>query len=149
VAGDWSNFSGILQARNPNCTLTVPTNPDGVSDGVGPNGSLLLDGSSGCAGSYELFLSGGTNQFALPTGGGIENNTGVYSGTFAIISAQDQQTVDWAGTYTQVYNISVTGIGCEGLTFCANLGPAFGYDTFNTKGLAYLLELNGFGWAVH
>jgi hypothetical protein len=45
-----------------------------------------------------------------------------------------------------VYNISPTGFGCAGLTFCANLGPAFGSETFNGSGLSYLLELNGFTW---
>jgi hypothetical protein len=146
VAGDYSSFSGTLQARNPKCTLTVPSAP--AAAGVGPNGSILLDGSSGCAGSYELFLSGGDSEYTLPTAGAMGGNTGVYSGTYAIISAKDQQTVDWAETYTQVYNITPTGFGCDGLTFCANLGPAFGNQTFNGFGLAFLLELNGFTWSV-
>jgi hypothetical protein len=107
--------------------------------GVGPNGSILMDGSSECPGSFELFLSNGANQFQLPASGGIGNNTGVYSGTFAIISATDQQTVVWAGTYTQVFNINPNGFGCTGLDFCANLGPAFGSETFNGSGLSYLL----------
>jgi hypothetical protein len=78
----------------------------------------------------------------------IDSNSGVYTGTFAIISAQDQQTVVWAGNYTQVYNLDPNDFGCGALTFCANLGPAFGDETFNGAGLSYLLELNGFTWFV-
>lgn len=152
-AGDDGNWSGSLTASNPTCTLTVPTNsPRGVSEGVGPSGSLLLSGSSECPGMFELFLSNGNPQNALPTTGGIGNNTGVYGGTFAIVSTPDfnqqGQTVTWAGNYTQVFNIDPIGMGCGGLTFCANLGPAFGDETFNGAGLSYLLELNGFTWDV-
>jgi hypothetical protein len=148
LAGDTNSFSGTLQADNPKCVLTVSSNANNISNGVGPNGGILLDGSSKCPGSFELFLSNGAAQFQLPTSGGIGSNTGVYSGTFAIISAADQQTVVWAGTYTQVFNINPTsgGFGCAGLTFCANLGPAFGNETFNGSGLSYLLELDGFTW---
>lgn len=151
IAGDSSNYSGALEANNPKCVLTVPTGSSPVSAGVGPNGSILFDGSAGCAGSYELFLSGGTSQYTLPTGSAIGSNTGVYSGTFTIISAQDQQTVVWAGTYIQVMNINPGGslpAGCTGINFCANLGASFGSETFNGSGLSYLLELNAFTWYV-
>jgi hypothetical protein len=148
LSGDSSNFSGALEANNPKCDLTVPSNSNGVSEGVGPNGSILLNGSAECAGSYELFLSGGATQFALPSATAVGSSTGVYSGTFAIISASDQQTVEWAGTYVQVFNISPTNFGCSGVDFCANLGPTFGSETFNGGGLSYLLELNGFTWFV-
>jgi hypothetical protein len=152
LSGDSSNFSGSLTASS--CTLTVPTNTIAISEGVGPNGSLLLDGSNGCSGMFELFLSnGGADDVgAVPTTGGIGSNTGVYGGTFAIVSTTDPtvqgQTVVWAGAYTQVFNIDPTGMGCGSLNFCANLGPAFGTETFNGFGLSYLLELNGFTWSV-
>jgi hypothetical protein len=58
------------------------------------------------------------------------------------------QTVVWAGSYTQVFNIDPVGMFCGNLTFCADLGPAFGNETFNGGGLSYLLELNGFTWTV-
>jgi hypothetical protein len=149
LAGDSSNFSGTLEAANPTCVLTVATTAHMVSNGVGPNGSFLLNGAGECPGSFELFLSNadsGAGAFAFPTAGGIRSNTGVYSGTFAIIDATDQKTVVWAGTYTQVYNINPDGFGCGGVDFCANLGPAFGDETFNGSGLSFLLELNGFTW---
>ena len=153
LAGDSSNNSGSLVATDSSCTLTVATTPEGVSNGVGPNGSLLLNGSSGCAGMYELFLSGGPADLgALPTTGGIDSDTGVYGGTFAIVSTTDPtkqgQTVVWAGNYTQVFNIDPVGMFCGNLTFCANLGPAFGNMTNNGFGLSYLLELNGITWTV-
>ena len=159
-SGDVNSWGGSLIASNPTCTLTVPTtNPGGVLDGVGPNGSLLLTGSSECPGMFELFLSNGNPQNSLPTTGGIGNNTtGVYGGTFAIVSttdfSQQGQTVVWTGSYTQVFNIDPRGIrpgegSCGTLTFCANLGPAFGFNTFNGSGLSYLLELNGFTWNVN
>lgn len=148
LAGDSDNWSGSLTALNPKCVLTVATNSHDVSNGVGPNGGILFNGSGQCAGSYELFLSGGTQQFSLPTSGGIGSDTGVYGGTFVIVQTADGQTVNWAGNYTQVYNINPSGMGCTGLTFCANLGPAFGTETFNGAGLSFLLELNGFTWNV-
>jgi hypothetical protein len=154
LAGDTPNFSGSLTDSESSCTLTVPTNARGISEGVGPNGSLLLDGSNGCSGMFELFLSnGGADTVGtLPTAGGIGSNTGVYGGTFAIVSTTDPtvqgQTVVWAGAYTQVFNIDPTGMDCGSLTFCANLGPAFGDETINGFGLSYLLELNGFTWTV-
>lgn len=149
LSGDSNNWSGSLTATNPACVLTVATTPQNVDNGIGPNGGILFNGSSECAGSYELFLSNGTQQFNLPTAGGIGNDTGVYGGTFVIVNTNDGQTVNWAGNYTQVYNINPGGImGCAGLTFCANLGPAFGTETFNGGGLSFLLELNGFTWNV-
>ena len=57
--------------------------------------------------------------------------------------------MNWAGSYTQVFNIDPVGFGCGSLTFCANLGSAFGDETFNGVGLSYLLELNGFTWDVN
>jgi hypothetical protein len=152
VAGDSDNFSGSLTASHPTCTLMVPTNSRGVGEGNGPNGSLLLTGSSECAGMFELFLSNGNPINSLPSTGGIGGDTGVYGGTFAIVSTTDfseqGQTVVWAGNYTQVFNIDPVGFGCGSLNFCANLGSAFGDETFNGIGLSYLLELDGFTWNV-
>jgi hypothetical protein len=153
LAGDSSNWSGSLTARNPTCILTVPTNSRGVSTGLGPNGSLLLTGSSECSGMFELFLSNGALfNGTLPSAGGIGSDTGVYGGTFAIVSttdfSQQGQTVVWAGNYTQVFNIDPSAFACGSLTFCANLGSAFGDETFNGSGLSYLLVLNGFTWNV-
>jgi hypothetical protein len=158
LSGDLDSWSGSLTASNPTCTLTVPpAGPGGVSEGVGPNGSLLVTGSSECPGMFELFLSNGALfNGTLPSTGGIGNNTGVYGGTFAIVSTTDfgtqGQTVVWAGNYTQVFNIDPRGGPipgfCGSLNFCANLGPAFGAETFNGHGLSYLLELNGFTWNV-
>jgi hypothetical protein len=154
LAGDSINFSGSLTASSPTCTLTIATNSIDISEGVGPNGSLLFNGSNECPGLFELFLSDGPPEigFDLPTSGGIGTNTGVYTGTFAIVSTTDPtvqgQTVVWAGNYTQVFNIDPTGMDCGNLTFCANLGPAFGDETFNGSGLSFLLELNGFTWSV-
>jgi hypothetical protein len=153
LSGDTSDNSGSLVASDSSCTLTVPTTSSGVSEGVGPNGSLLLVGSNGCSGMFELFLSGGPADLgALPTSGGIDSDTGVYGGTFSIVSTTDftkqGQTVVWAGNYTQVFNIDPVGFFCGNLTFCANLGPAFGNETNNGGGLSYLLELNGFTWSV-
>ena len=112
----------------------------------------MLSGSSKCPGKFELFLSNGNPQNSLPTAGGIGDNTGVYGGTFAIVRttdfAQQGQTVFWAGNYTQVFNIDPVGFDCGSLNFCANLGSAFGGETFNGYGLSYLLELNGFTWDV-
>lgn len=150
-AGDDDSWFGSLTASNPTCTLTVPTNhPGGVEEGLGPNGSLLLTGSSECPGMFELFLSNGNPLNALPGQGGIGNNTGVYGGTFAIVNttdfSQQGQTVFWAGNYTQLFNIDPRGgFDCGTLTFCAN---AVGGMTFNGVGLSYLLELNGFTWNV-
>jgi len=142
LAGGNSDLAGALEADNPKCVLTVPSNPNGIGAGSGADGVILLNGSTECAGSYELFMSGG-NQ--------IGSNTGVNTGTFAIINAKDQTTVEWAGIYTQVMNInggSLSAQGCAGIDFCANLGSAFGDNTFNGGGLSYLLELNGFTWFV-
>ena len=102
---------------------------------------------------YELFLSNGALfNGNLPSAGGIGNNTGVYGGKFVIVTTMDfstqGQTVNWAGDYTLVFNIDPSGFECGSLTFCANLGPAFGTETFNGSGLSYLLELNGFTWNV-
>lgn len=47
-----------------------------------------------------------------------------------------------------MFNIDPVGMFCGNLTFCADLGPAFGNETFNGGGLSYLLELNGFTWTV-
>jgi hypothetical protein len=155
LSGDSDNWSGTLQADKPTCVLTVASNPRGVTNGVGPNGSFNLIGAKSCAGSFQLFLSNlssGSNQFGVPNQGGINANTGVYNGTFVIVQApsdptQQGTTVEWSGTYIQVYNID-PGSGPEGfcgsLNFCANLGPHFGGETFNGSGLAFLLELNGF-----
>ena len=154
LSGNTSNWSGTLVAQDSSCTLTVATRPEGVSDGVGPNGSLVFNGSSQCPGIFELFLSGGPAEAGstLPTSGGIDSDTGVYGGTFTIVSTADPsvqgQTVVWAGSYTQVFNIDPVGMFCGNLTFCADLGPAFGNETFNGGGLSYLLELNGFTWTV-
>jgi hypothetical protein len=50
--------------------------------------------------------------------------------------------------YTQVYNIDPAASSldsfCGSLNFCANLGPSYGAETFNSEGLSFLLELNGF-----
>jgi hypothetical protein len=155
LGGDSDNFSGTLQADNPKCVLTVATNPRGVTNGVGPNGSFLLDGSAKCAGSFQLFLSNynsASNQFGLPSQGGMGSDTGIYAGTFVIVKsptdpAQQGQTVEWLGNYTQVFNIDPAGGPdgfCGTMKFCANLGSAFGSETFNGFGLSFLLELNGF-----
>jgi hypothetical protein len=161
---DLDSWSGSLTASNPTCILTVPNNGlAGAEDGFGPNGSLLLSGSTECPGKYELFLSNGNPSQSVPTTGGIPSrndfgtvtghNTGVYGGTFAIVRTTDfgkqGRTVSWAGTYTQVWNIDPAGnlfSACGSLNFCANLGDAFG-DV--EGGLWYLLELNGFTWNVH
>ncbi len=152
--GDDSNWTGSLTSSNPTCVLSVPTNSREIGEGVGPNGSLLLSGSSKCPGMFELFLSnGGADSYSVPSSGGIGGSTGVYGGTFAIVSTADYtqqgQTVVWAGAYTQVFNIDPSGVGCGSLTFCANLGPAFGDETFNGAGLSYLLQLDGFTWSVN
>lgn len=142
-AGDDDNWSGSLtsQDRNP-CVLTVPSGmPAGIGIGGGPNGGILFNASGkSCvtgSGTYELLLSGGV----FPTQGGIGSFTGVYSGTFALVSTVDEQTVSWAGTFTQVYNINPTGFGCAGLGLCANF-TNFGSETFNGFGLSFVLELN-------
>ena len=168
VSGDLENFSGSLTASNPICTLTVDQTfyLGDAGEGNGPNDSLILNGSSECPGKFELFLSNGNPINGLPTAGGIPrrddgaqvigSNTGVYGGTFAIVRTTDfsklGRTVAWAGRYTQVFNIDPTGAPgsfCGSLNFCANLGPAFGDETFNGSGLSYLLELDGFSWNVH
>ena len=47
LGGDSDNWVGSLTAFNPTCTLTIANNhPNGGGNGVGPNGSLLLTGSS-------------------------------------------------------------------------------------------------------
>jgi hypothetical protein len=152
LQGDYDNWNGTLEADNPKCVLTVPSSLP-VRNGLGPNGSLLLTGGPSCAGNFQLFLAGGINQFILPTEGGVGNNTGVYSGPFVIVQApsdptQQGTTVEWAGTYTQVYNINPAASSldsfCGSLNFCANLGPNYGAETFNSEGLSFLLELNGF-----
>src|SRR5690242_13484082 len=62
IAGDLDNIYGNLDTDHPKCVLTVPTShPGGAGQGYGPNGSILLNGSSECAGSYELFLSSGAS----------------------------------------------------------------------------------------
>jgi hypothetical protein len=148
LGGDTGNISGTFEADNPKCVLTIAnTFPGGFNSGDGPNGSIVLQGSSKCAGIFELFLG-------TPTG--IGTNTGLFSGPFVIVKTPDSTpmrfqtlgtTVEWAGTYTQVYNID-PGAGPEGfcgsLNFCANLGPQYGSETFNGSGLSYLLYLNGF-----
>jgi hypothetical protein len=148
LAGDTNSFSGTLEADNPKCILTIPiTFPGGFGQGNGPNGSIVLQGSSECSGIFELFLGNAT---------GIGSNTGLFSGSFVIVKSPDTvpmrfqtlgTTVEWAGTYTQVYNIDPNA-GPEGfcgsLNFCANLGPQFGNETFNGSGLSYLLYLNAF-----
>jgi hypothetical protein len=155
LSGGADNWSGDLQADNPKCVLTVAPSGRTVNDGVGPNGSFNLTGGKTCAGSFQLFLSNmnsGPNQFVLPSQGGIGSNTGIYSGAFVIVKSptdptQQGQTVEWAGTYTQAYNIDPAGgpeAFCGNLNFCANLGPNFGNETFNGGGLAFLLELDGF-----
>jgi hypothetical protein len=144
LAGDSDNWSGALTLQDgrkkSSCVLTITSNPNNISNGVGPNGSLLFTASGkACSGNYQLFLSGGTAQFSLPFS---STQTGVYTGTFTIVSATDGQTVSWAGPYTQVYNLNPVGFGCGNLTFCSNLGPQFGSETFNGSGLAFVLELN-------
>jgi hypothetical protein len=146
LAGDIENYYGDLTANNSKCVLTIPLNrPGRANNGFGPNGSILYQGSSQCAGIFELFLG---------TPVGIGANTGLYIGTFGIVKSPDTTlqldptlgtTVEWAGVYTQLYNIGGTdGDYCGNLNFCANLGPAYGFETFNGSGLGYLLELDGF-----
>jgi hypothetical protein len=115
LAGDSSNFSGSLVASDSSCTLTVATTARGVSDGVGPNGSLLFNGSSECPGIFELFLSGGPFDAGttLPTTGGIDSDTGVYGGTFSIVSTTDPLSKDgqWYGReITRRYSISIRSV---------------------------------------
>jgi hypothetical protein len=149
---DSGNIAGALEASNPKCILTVPAAANGISSGIGPNGSLLLTGSKGCQGSFQLFLSGinSSEQFesARPTTGGIGYNTGVYSGTFVIVDAPTTPrvqgtTVEWAGTFTEVFNLNPNGEvsgDCPAieLNFCTKL-PANLYVT---------LELNAITWNV-
>ncbi|MBV8772169.1 MAG: hypothetical protein JO166_07555 [Deltaproteobacteria bacterium] len=150
---DVDSLTGSLQATNPTCILTVPNNPGGGGEGYGPNGSILLTGSSECAGNYELILS--TNQNSI-------GNGGVVSGTFAIIKT-GTSTVIWAGTYTSVLNGSgalvpnfdeglgpTEGPNCSDAgTLCANLPSQF--TTVPTAGINgtwvnAIVELNGFTW---
>ena len=145
LSGDTNSFSGTLEADNPKCILTIPiTFPGGFGQGNGPNGSIVLQGSSECAGIFELFLG---------TPVGIGSNTGFDTGPFVIVKSPDTTvqrnptlgtTIEWAGTYTQVYNIDPLGFNCGSLNFCADLGPNYGSETFNGAGLSYLLYLNGF-----
>jgi hypothetical protein len=156
LAGDTANFSGTLTALNPTCKLTVASNSHNINNGAGPNNSLLLNGSKQCAGSFQLFVSSGTLLVDGPLGtppGGIGSNSGVYSGTFTIVDVPSDPTqpgskVEWAGNFTQVFNIDPNASGCGTLNFCANLGPAFGTETSHGGGLSYLLELDAFTWTV-
>jgi hypothetical protein len=155
LAGDTPNFSGTLTALKPTCQLTVASNSRGIANGVGPNNSLLLNGSEQCAGSFQLFISSGTLLVDGPLGtpaGGIGSNSGVYTGTFAIVDVPSDPTqqgtkVEWAGNFTQVYNIDPDAFGCGSMNFCANLS-APDAETFNGSGLSYLLELQGFSWTI-
>jgi hypothetical protein len=153
ISGDTDSFSGTFEADNPKCILTIPiTFPGGYGQGNGPNGSIVLQGSDGCSGIFELFLGTSTGfQYVDPTTGNTLTETGVETGAFTIVKTPDTKpmryqtlgtTVEWAGTYTEVDNID--GTYCGTLNFCANLGSNYGWETFNGSGLAYLLFLNGF-----
>jgi hypothetical protein len=107
----------------------------------------VYQGSSQCAGIFELFLIPAT----VPG-----SDSGFGYGGFVIVKSPDTTiqrnptqgvTVEWAGTYTQVFNIDPAAGPdgfCNTLTFCANLGAAFGGETFNGSGLSYVLYLDGF-----
>jgi hypothetical protein len=146
-------IGGSLEAKNPTCTLTPHVNEPTVESGVGPNGSLQLDGSNECPGVYDVYFSGGNpiaqGRASSPLqGSGASSIGGVASGTFVAVDDSDHTTVNWAGTYTVVYDYSTTEQNSTPACpqgFCADIGqPA----DLSLSGPAVVLELNGFTWNV-
>lgn len=145
-------ISGALRAANPTCVLTPHINENTVRSGVGPNGSLQLDGSKECPGVYDVYFSGG-NPIAQAgaasplQGSGAESIGGVTSGTFVAVLDSDHTTVNWAGTYTVVYDYSTTEQNPTPACpqgFCADIGQPAGF----VESRVVVLELNGFAWNV-